>query len=343
MDLTHTAEPSPAASREDAAARASHRALPGAVLGLSLLITVLVVAFAWPASRTAPRDLPLALVAPAAVASHVEHQLAQGHPGAFQVTRFDSTAEAVQAIRSREVYGALVLAPRPEVLTASAASPVVAQLLGQAATQMAGPSAAGGAVPVRDVVPLPEGDPHGAALAAGALPIVVGSILTAVVLALRFPGRGRRLGAAVAVAVLGGFGATALLQLWLGALGGALAANWAIVSLGILAIACCPLGLYQLVGRAGLTLGAALIVLLSVPLSGLTGAPELLPSGWSALGQLMPVGAVGTAIRSTAFFDGHAVIGPLVVVLCWIVAGAACIAVRRRTEPAALRAIAGEG
>src|SRR5690348_7144405 len=141
MELTHAARSSSPSAGGTEAAHTGRPVLPGVVLGLSMLITLLVVAFAWPASRTAPRDLPVALVAPAAVATQVQQQMAQAHPGAFQVTRFGSTAVAERAIRTREVYGALVLAPKPEVLTASAASPVVAQLLDQAATERAGSSA----------------------------------------------------------------------------------------------------------------------------------------------------------------------------------------------------------
>jgi len=314
-----------AAPRRTASGRA--RPLPAAVaLGLSALLTLLVVAFAWPAARTAPRNLPLALVAPPAVAAQAEHQLQQAHPGAFTLTQETSVAAAERAIRQRQVYGAVVLAPRPTVLVASSASPVVAQLLQQVAAAQ-GPAAG---PPVRDVVPLPAGDPHGAVLIAGALPVVIGSIITALVLCLRFPGRGSRLGGAVTVAMLGGLGVTATLQGWLGALDGSFLANWGVVGLGILAIVSVPLGLYHLAGRAGLGAGVAAVVLLGVPLSGITSAPELLPAGWSELGRLLPVGALGNAVRSTAFFDGHGALAPVLVLVGWALAGAVCVAVGQR-------------
>ena len=62
------------------------------------------------------------------------------------------------------------------------------------------------------------------------------------------------------------------------------------------------------------------------PLSGMTSAPEMLPSGWGALGQLLPPGAAGTALRSVSFFDGAGAGRPLVVLTCWLVAGLALCA-----------------
>jgi hypothetical protein len=65
------------------------------------------------------------------------------------------------------------------------------------------------------------------------------------------------------------------------------------------------------------------MMLLGNPLSGLTSAPEMLPSGWGALGQLLPPGAAGTALRSVSFFDGAGAGQSFVVLSCWLVAGLA--------------------
>jgi hypothetical protein len=47
----------------------------------------------------------------------------------------------------------------------------------------------------------------------------------------------------------------------------------------------------------------------------------MLPSGWGALGQLLPPGAAGTALRSVSFFDGAGAGRPFVVLSCWLLAG----------------------
>ena len=72
-------------------------------------------------------------------------------------------------------------------------------------------------------------------------------------------------------------------------------------------------------------IGALLALLLGNPLSGLNSAPQMLPSGWGAFGQLLPQGANATLLRSTAFFDGAWATTAIVVLACWALAGAALI------------------
>jgi len=315
--------------------RGSWKPVAGAVLGLTVLLSVLLTAFAWPAADSEPREVPLAVAAPPAVAAQVEQGLTAGAGGeAFDVTRVADRAAAVAAIEDRQVYGALVVGPSGvQVLTASAASPVVAQLLGQVAGRLPVDPAAGPPT-VTDVVPLPADDPRGAGLAAGSLPLVLGGIAAAAVLTLRVQGTGRRLVGALGFAVAGGLAMTAILQFWLGSLEGSYWTNAAVVALAIAATATVVLALERLFGFAGLGLGAAVMLLLGNPLSGIASAPELLPPGWGTLGQLLPPGAAGTALRSVAFFDGAGAGTALLVLGCWLVAGLVLLAVpvRRRTR-----------
>ena len=110
------------------------------------------------------------------------------------------------------------------------------------------------------------------------------------------------------------------------------------LTLGVLAAGLSMLGLGSLFGRVGLAIGALLALLLGNPLSGLNSAPEMLPSGWGALGQWLPQGANATLLRSTAFFDGAGATTAIAVLTCWAIAGAALIviaAVRQgRSAPA---------
>lgn len=73
---------------------------------------MLLVAFAWPAVNTAPRDLPIAVAAPEQVAAQIEQRLGTD---AFVVTRVDDRAAAVRLIEDRDVYGVIVAdrTPRP--------------------------------------------------------------------------------------------------------------------------------------------------------------------------------------------------------------------------------------
>jgi hypothetical protein len=170
-------------------------------------------------------------------------------------------------------------------------------------------------------VPLPADDPRGAGLAAGALPLVLGGIIAAGLLTNLVAGIGRRVAGALAFAITGGLALVAILQYWLGSLQGDYWANSGVVALSIAATALTLLGLESLLGVAGLGLGGALMMLLGNPLSGLTSAPEMLPSGWGTLGQYLPPGAAGSLLRSTAYFDGRGATPHLLVLAGWAALG----------------------
>ena len=55
----------------------------------------------------------------------------------------------------------------------------------------------------------------------------------------------------------------------------------------------------------------------------MTSAPEMLPTGWATLGQLLPPGATGTLLRSVAFFDGAGGTRALWILVGWVVLGLA--------------------
>jgi hypothetical protein len=294
---------------------------------VAALLTLVLTAFAWPAVRTAPRDLPVALAGPAATTARLADSLQRAEPGAFDVRKVADESAARAAITHREVYGAVVVGPHGvQLLVASAASPVVAQSLRQVA---AGLGAAGGGmpVPVRDVVPTPAADPRGAGLASAALPLALGGIITAALVSRTTRRPGVRVIAALAMTAIGGMVAATVLGSWLGAVTAGWWTTTGIAALGMAATALVLLGLESIFGTLGLGLGAATVVLLGNPLSGLTSAPELLPTPWGALGQLLPPGATGTLLRSASWFDGARAGTPAVVLTTWCSAGLILLAV----------------
>lgn len=312
-----------------------------AVAVLTAVATLLLVAFAWPATRSTLHDIPLGIAGPAPAAEEVGRRLSEQRPGVFEVHRYPDEAAARAGIRTREVYGAIVLAPDgAAVLTASAAGPAVAQGIAQLAPALQ----AGGTttrVRVEDVVPAPVDDPRGAGLAAGALPLVLGGILAAVLLTAVVRGRRTRVMAAFAFAAVGGLSLGAVMQYWIGALEGPFAANAGVLALGIAAVSVSLLGLQAVLGHAGLAVGAAVMVALGNPLSGAGAAPAMLPDGWGTLGRLLPPGAEITALRSTAFFDrtdGTA----LAVLLGWIAAGLLLSLLPGARSPVSARPVARE-
>jgi hypothetical protein len=304
------------------------------VLGVTALLALIVTAFAWPASEIAPRDLPVAVVGPADAIAQLEEGVSAVGEEAFDIVPLDSRSDAVTAIEQRDVYAAFVLSPDgTELLTASAASPAVSQLMEQVADHMAAAQPGQASIVTTDVVPLPQDDPRGLVFSSGSLPIVLGGLLVGVLVALLVGGGLTSILTVLAAAAGAGLATVGVLHGWLGALDGSYWVNAGVVALGIAAIALTVVGLRRLIGVPGIPVAALTILLLGNPLSGVTSAPELLPGGWATLGQLLPPGATGTALRSTAFFDGAGAGTALLVLACWVLAGAALALLPARGTP----------
>ena len=309
-------------SKHTPAGRTPWSLVAATVALLTVVISALLIAFAWPAVRSSLHDVPIAVAGPTAATDRVIAALQQRQPGAFDVVALPDTAAAEAAVRDRRVYGAIDLsAGTPQVIVASAASPVIAQTLQTLGTGLAQAPATPAPATVRDLAPLPADDPRGVGLAAGAVPLVMGGMLAAVLLTLRVRGTLQRLTGALAFAVASGLALVAILQFWFGSLAGDYWANAGAVALSVAATSLTLLGLVTLLGNPGIGLGAVIVLLVGNPLSGTGSAPEMLP-GWSGqLGQLLPPGAAGSLLRSTAFFDGHGALQPLTVLLAWLLLG----------------------
>jgi hypothetical protein len=181
-------------------------------------------------------------------------------------------------------------------------------------------------VTYEDVVPLTADDPTGAGLNALALPLVFGGLASAIALVTLFKrSRTLRVVGSLAFAALAGIAATAVLQYWFGTIDGPFWATAGVVSLGIAAISLTILGLESLLGYPGFALGAVVMVFIANPLSGMATGALWLPTPWGAIGQLLPVGAAGTTIRSVAFFDGNGSGPALLVLEVWVLAGLALV------------------
>lgn len=323
---------------------------PATVLRAALLPAVLAVliatCFLWPPTHSHPRDLPVAVAGPAPAVAAVRTQLTalDGPVGegdrVIDVREAPDRAAAEALIRRREAYGALVLGPQPEVLVSTAASPAAAQLLTQVAQQMGAQAAQrqpGAATPrVTDVVPSNPHDTRGTAFAMLTLPLALGGMLTGSVIALTTRTRGERLLGLLGAAVLIGLGLTPVLQYAFHAIDGPFWANAGAVTLAATGIAGLLVGLYAWLGTAGIGLGAALTMLVSVPLAGISAPPEFLPNGLGSLGQFLVPGAAGDLLRRLSYFPDAATGRAWGVLAGWAALGAALVAARatRRTVAA---------
>jgi hypothetical protein len=310
----------------------------GIVVVLTVVLAILAIAFALPAARSKPHNVPIGAAGPQAASGQVADMLEQHAPGAFAITYYPGEAALRDAIRNRDVYGGISFGPDGRsLLIATGGSPMVAQMLTQIGNGIA--QQAGLPLHTEDLAPPSADDPRGAGLAASALPITLAGLLPAVALVLLLKREvWTRFAAAAVFAAIAGTTIAALLRYVFGSIDQNVWGVAAGLTLGLLAAGLSMLGLGSLFGRVGLAVGALLALLLGNPLSGLNSAPEMLPSGWGTLGQWLPQGATATLLRSTAFFGGAGATAAIVVLCCWSVAGAALIVIagvrRRKSVPA---------
>ncbi|MEU6083698.1 ABC transporter permease [Streptomyces sp. NPDC047108] len=299
------------------------------ILLVPAVVALALWAFAWPTARIAPRDLPVGVAGPAAATAPLRHQLAE-REGAFDVHRYADESAARAAVEDREVYGAVVVTARgPKLLTATAASPAVAQLLQEAVSHQAPP----GTEPrTDDVVAAPASDPRGAALGSSLLPLSLAGVAAGAVVTLLGLRGLRAVAALTGASFLAGLVVTAIAHTWLSVITGPWWLEAGALSLTVLAVSAAVAGCAALLGRAGIGVGALLIVLLGNPWSGVTSAPHLLPEPAGLVGQWLPPGAGGTLLRSVAFFDGHGAAAATTTLALWAAVGLSAVALRRHRD-----------
>ena len=300
------------------------------VLIAVVLQTLFVFFFLVPAHDPKPNGFPVAVAGEAPAVERFTARLLERAD--FDVQQVASAAEGRALVEDRDVYGTFVLGPRgvERVITASAASLPAAQIVEEIGR-------AAGARSVEDVRRLAPGDPRGVALNVIVLPLVITAILAALMAVNLVPDldlRGR-FGLTALAGLLGGLIAVALANWWRDALPGPWLAEAGVIALAVLAIALVSAGIIRLIGPAGTVVPFLLFLMIGNPASGVASAPELLPTPWNPVGQLLPPGALGSALRGTAYFDGAGVVFPIVVLLAWAALGVWLVALSGRRGAAA--------
>jgi hypothetical protein len=316
--------------------------LVGILVGVPAVLIVMLLCFLVPSLHSGATDLPLAVGGSEQTTAALVAALDQQAPDAFDVTTYPDAADARQAVLDREAIGAITAgADGVTVVVASGAGTPYATLLRNLGGAL---EAAGQTVAYEDVAPLTEADPTGSAIASLGLPLAFGGNVSAILLItlLKNHPRLRLLGAAL-MSVTGGFATTALLQYGFGVIDGSFLLTAAALSLGIAAVCYTLQGLHNLAGMAGLGVAGVLLLFVSNPLAGLATGPAWLPAPWGAVGQLLPIGAAGTAVRSAAFFDGAGSGQAFLVLGCWAFAGflLSALLTRRARAPRANQLVAG--
>lgn len=332
----------------------------GIGVALAAIVTVIVLAFLWPSFTASPTGIPVAVAGPSAQTTAVEAALRTASPGTFAFTTVSDRAKAVSLIEKRKTYGAIVLGTVPEVLTATAANPTIAQSLDGLAPKLQQqrvaaaaaqhiPASAIGTVKTTDVVPLLSTDPRGSTIGASSFPMVLGGLLGGSLVAIAIVGVWRRVAALAVYAVVGSAAITGVLQGWFGGLANSYFVNGGAIALVLLGIGGVILGFVALIGRAGVAVGPVLFLLGANPISAAALPIEFLAKPWGAIGQWFPPGAGATLLRELTYFPKADMTFPWLVLAGWAVLGLLLStvghfrnngAVRAGAERAAERAVA---
>ena len=311
------------------------------VLGMVLVLQAgLIVAFVTASRNPQPHHLAVAIVGTPGEVAPLKSRLSS--TDAFTLTPEPTLAAAQDAIHRQQVYGALVPGGHPVLLVASAASPLVAQVLTKALTPAA--EADGGTLTVTDVAPLPASDPRGVAGTYLVLGLLIGGYAGAMVIGrligMRSPSAGHlglRLAVLACYALVAGALGVTLVDPALGVVHGHAIALAATGALLVFAVGCFTSALQTLLGLAGTLLSVIALVIIGNPASG--GGqipPALMPPAWGWLAHVLPNPAGMTAIRGIEFFSGYGT-GQAFVVLSVYAAASVAVMLAMVAIPAARR------
>jgi hypothetical protein len=279
-----------------------------------------------------PHNVPIAVVGQASQVHLVTDELRGIDAGGFAVRQWPSAAAATAAVRDREVAAAYVSDGPAAVYLARAAAPIRANYLQGVFARIAA-VARRQPPPVVDLVPLAAGD-GGTGIFFVVFPLMMTGVITAIVL-LQLPAWriGRRVAAVAAVGAIGTI-ATYLTAVSLNILPAKpllLAYEFVLTQVfGQLMVGAAPL-LKQYFLPAALTFA----LILSVPSSGGTVTPDLLPAPFRYLSDALPLAQAVNVTRSVAYFRGAGITQPTLLMLLWaaIAAGTVAIAWRRQPRP----------
>lgn len=268
-----------------------------------------------------PHDVPVAVVGPAQVTTQVQATLNQRDPGAFDLVSYQSAAAATHAIEYRDVYAALVVPAAGK----AGAHLIIASGIGAEPTQAVqavfteAAAAMGVTAAVRDIAPLPPGDPAGVSPYFFCVALYLPSFLFGIMLTFAAPRASTRakIAAVVTFAVLLGIIEVAVVDGLIGALAGHAVALAGMGMLTALAFGAAIVALGRVLGAAGIGLGTLTFLIAGIPSSGGPFGVSFLPAFYRVVGPGLPLTNAATAARNISYFHGHATGAPLGVLAVW--------------------------
>ena len=301
---------------------AHYRAVAGFILASAAFAAIFVALTLSAFHAPRPHDLPVGIVAPAAVTSRVEHALSGAAPGAFGWRSYPSATGARTGIAQREVDGALVASgPNLRLLVAQGGGTGPAQFLTRAFGVVAARS--GRHLVVADVVPPLPGDTQALSPFFVILAVLIPSLAagSGSALAFRRARPASAVAAPVAVAIVIGAVSAAVADGIAGL--GNYAAIAGVVALFSLAVAA-PTAVLARIWPPLVTVAVLVLIVFGIPVSG--GPANLAsfgPAFLRVLDPVLPLGVAASVVRNVVYFGGHATALHLWVLAAWALAGVA--------------------
>lgn len=298
-------------------------------------LEVVVAAFvALMPSSGAPHRVPVAISAPAVVASTLADQADRRPDAAIDAHPVGSMRQAIAELRDGTVVVAVEVdlrRDRTTVLVASAQGEQVTRAVVATIRPIA--DSFGTSVTTRDVVPAPSapGAPWALRVLVAAV-VALGLGLAVVVTWRRGPVADDRREAVLRTATVVTTSAVvtavvaAVATSWIG---GSWLAFWAVGAMAAVSVSALTLALESVLGVAGVGLAATVAVATAAPLLRVDRI-DLMAPPWRSVTPWLPHGAALDAFRQVAFFDASAVARPLVVLGAWSLVSVAVLVVARR-------------
>jgi hypothetical protein len=293
----------------------------------------LLLAWSWVSAtgNPVPHHVEVGVVAPAQVGAQLGATLDAHAPGGFDLVRYPTGQQAASAVKHGDVAGAVVItipagSPRLELLTASAAGPIPAQVLTQTFESVA--AAEHASFSTTDMVPLPANDRLGATgfllmLATLVASIVMGASLGLTCQALS---RARLVAISAGFAVLIAGADTLLVVAGLGALAGHALAVTGLLALLALAVTLPIAAAARRIGVRALPIAILLLLGLGIPATGLdAGLGQFTPAFFHWIAPALPSSATVSALRDAVYFGGTHLTGSLLGLGCWVAVGLALL------------------
>jgi hypothetical protein len=303
------------------------------VIGVLLLQLGFVLSYVGAFHAPVPRDVPVAVVAPAGAPAGTADQVAAqlevlaGDP--LDVRVADTEDDGRQLLADRDVDGVLLLGAGTEdtLLVSSAEGGAVSSALTEVLTRV--DAAQQRTLTTDDALPAAADDARGLSAFYLAVGWVVGGYLVASIIGVSAGSRPLtrargvvRLGSLAVYAVVSGIGGALITGPVLGVFDGHLLALSALGALLVFAVGAFTTALQVWTGLVGIGLAILLFVILGNPSAGGAYPAPLLPPFWAGIGPWLPPGAGTSAVRGIVYFGGAGAGQAVLVLAAYAVVGA---------------------